>query len=97
MDDMSDHFHANGNSNLSYTGGATVVSIMVHGNHSNRTIEIDGVNVVLSTSSRYTFTGGMTVNLRNTKNNPNSWGQAKGHWKISISGTVTEITPDPST
>ena len=93
MGDMSDYFHANGNTNLSYTGAASEVKIKVKSD--GRTINIDGVDVELSTNTRYTFSGNLIVNLRNTKSNPNSWGQAKGHWWISILGTGVQITPTP--
>ena len=93
MDDMSDYFHENNNTNLSYSGGASEVKIMVKAQ--GRTITIDGVDVELNTNTRYTFTGDMIVNLVNTRDNPNSWGQAKGHWWISIAGTGIEITPTP--
>ena len=95
MDDMSDYYWANDKTNTSYTGGATKVKIKVKSEHDGRTISINGVDVELDTNTRYTFSGDMTVNLRNTHDNPNSWGQAKGHWWISISGTYIEITPTP--
>ena len=80
MKDMSAYFSANNKTNLSYNGGASEVKIKVKAQ--GRTITIDGVDVELETNTRYTFSGNMTVNLRNTKNNPSKWGKAKGHWWI---------------
>ena len=93
MDDMSDYFHDNDNTNLSYSGGASEVKIMVKAQ--GRTITVDGEEVELKTNTRYTFAGNMTVNLINTKDNPKSWGKAKGHWWLSVSGTGIEISPAP--
>ena len=93
MNDMSDYYHNNGKTNMSYSGGATKVKIKVKS--TGRTITINGQDVELNTNTRYTFSGDMTVDLNNTRNNPSSWGQAKGHWWISIAGTDIEITPAP--
>ena len=93
MDDMSDYYFAFGKTNMSYSGGASEVKVKVKAE--GRTITIDGVDVELNTNTRYTLTGDMIVNLVNAHDNPNSWGQAKGHWWISIAGTGIEITPTP--
>ena len=93
MDDMSDYYFASGKTNMSYVGAAKEMKIKVKSEHEGRIITINGAEVELDTNTRYTFSGDMTVNLRNTHDSPTSWGQAKGHWWISIAGTGIEITP----
>ena len=84
MIDMKDYFHANGNTNMSYSGPASQVQVMVKA--TGRTMTINGESVTLDTNKRYTFSGDMTINLRNTKPSPRSWGAAHGHWWISLTG-----------
>ncbi len=74
-----------------YSGTASEIKIMPKA--SGRTLNIEGVDVVLDVNSRYTITSTdaeITVELRNTKN-------GNGNWWINIIGENITMMPDPLT
>jgi hypothetical protein len=79
---------------FTYTGAAN--SVYLKAKAQGRTLLINGKEVVLHPSNHYLISSpNMTVNLRNLNPSANNWGQAMGHWWISIMAEPVTITPDP--
>jgi len=80
---------------FSYTGPASSVKIKPKSN--GRTLNINGVDIVLNTNTRYTITSdNMNVNLRNSNPNENNKNKAMGRWWIQIDATNVELDPVPN-
>jgi hypothetical protein len=83
------------NEGLDYEYSGMASSMDVKSKGQGRTLVINGTDLDLTTTPRFTFEGVMSVHVWNENQKSNKKGVKKGNWMVEFSGTQISITPAP--